>query len=69
MNDGEFFTLTSDSSMKSSLNGTFFSHTTNGSGEKDFKEYLFPLKIRLNNLITKAVDENENSCNNRKKLK
>ena len=64
MNDKEFSIL-SDSSMSNSLNETFFSHTTNGSGEKEFKEYLFPLNIRLNYLITKAVDENEISCNNR----
>ena len=38
MNDGEFSTLSSDSSMNNSLKGTFFSHISNGSGEKDFKE-------------------------------
>lgn len=40
-NDREYSILTSDSSMNNCLNETFFSRISNGSGEKEFKEYLF----------------------------
>jgi hypothetical protein len=45
MNEKEFSTLISDSSssLKSCLNESFFSQTTNGSGEKEFKEYIIKL--------------------------
>ena len=46
MNDKDFSILISDSSMNNCLNETFFSYITKGSGEKEFKEYLFPLKIK-----------------------
>jgi hypothetical protein len=46
MTEKEFSTLISDSSssLNSCLNESFFSHTTNGSGEKEFKEYNIIIK-------------------------
>lgn len=44
------------------LNDTQLSHKTRGSAEKDFKEYYFVFKNRLESLILRAVrDDKGNS--------